>query len=317
MKLGSKLLAAPLFTAIAVLAVAAFNTVLAGREAASNEAMFKARLNEVSTLADAQDGLGSLHAGAYRTVAVIASLDDAQVKAFRARLASELQTVKKTFNGVASTENADPALVDSVKQATTAIDTYLKQADAAIDMASVDANTGVAAMQSADATYASLAKITSGMVARMHAHASEAMDASLVRTNRNNLALGALALLVAGVVVALAAVMQRKLVAELKRAALCSDAVASGNLQVDTRSARSDEVGDLMRSLGRMTGQLNATLGEVLRASDSIGTASSEIASGNQDLSHRTEQTAGNLQQAASSMEQLTGAVRQSADSAR
>ncbi len=317
MKLGSKLLAAPFLTAVIVLSVAAVSTALMSREAARNQEAFKSKLDDVGTLTSAQDQLGHVHAGVYRTLVVVTSLDDTKLKAFRADLSTQLVGVKRTLAGLAEGEGIDPAMAESVKQASVLIDTYLKQADSALDMASVDANIGVAAMQNADATFGALAKTTGEMVLRMSAHANETMDASVARTQSNNLLLGGLAMLAAGVAVYLSSVMQRKIVAELRRAAQVTDEVASGNLRIDARSERNDEVGDLMRSLGKMTMQLNASLSEVLHASNSIGTASTEIATGNHDLSTRTEQAAGNLQQAASSMDQLTGTVKQSADSAR
>ena len=92
---------------------------------------------------------------------------------------------------------------------------------------------------------------------------------------------------------------------------------AEGRLDHQSTSDRSDEIGDLLRALGKMSDGLRGSLQTVRAATDSIGTASSEIATSNADLSKRTEQTASNLQQTASSMEQLTGTVRQSADAAR
>jgi methyl-accepting chemotaxis protein len=317
MKLGTQLLAAPLFTALSVLTVGGINTALMHRETAQSAAVFKARLDDVSTLGSAQDQLGHVHANAYRTLAIVASLDDASLKAARNRMEAELQGVKRTITGLGEVDGVSPELAELAKQASQTLDAYKKQADSALDMASVDANTGVAAMQTANETHAKLSQISARMMATLHAHANAITEASAERTLNTNLMLGVLALLAAGTAVAVSAVTQGKLVRELKRASQCADAVADGKLRVDTQTERKDEVGDLMRSLGRMTTQLNVSLAEVLRSADSIGTASVEIASGNQDLSHRTEQTASNLQMAASSMEQLTGTVRQSADSAR
>jgi methyl-accepting chemotaxis protein len=317
MKLREKLLIAPLFTAAVMLAVAAINTVFMSREASHNQAAFKANLDDVGTLSSAQNQLSQLHATAYRTVAIVGSLDDAKVKSIRTDLANQLKAVKQTIAGLAEVQNADPSLAQLATKAGAAVETYLKQTDSAIDMASVDANTGVAAMQSADASFAALEKTTTEMVARMNAQVNDAIDASNTRTTRLNLLLGALALLACGVAVAVAVVMQRRIVQDLQRAAQFANSVAGGNLCVDAQSNQDDEVGDLMRSLAKMIAQLNASLGSVRVAADSIGTASAEIADGNQDLSQRTEQTASNLQQAASSMEQLTGTVQQSASSAQ
>jgi methyl-accepting chemotaxis protein len=197
------------------------------------------------------------------------------------------------------------------------LDKYTKQADEAIDLSSIDPNTGIAAMQGADATFASLNKTMSGIVAASEAGSHALIAASRQKSRTTHLLLGALGLLVAGVAVGLSWLMQRKLVAELARAVAVTQGVAGGNLRVDATSARQDEVGDLMRALGSMTTQLNQSISTVHDSSESIRLASAEIATGNHDLANRTEQTASNLQRAASSTEQLTGTVRQSADAAR
>ncbi|WP_435870094.1 methyl-accepting chemotaxis protein [Eleftheria terrae] len=93
--------------------------------------------------------------------------------------------------------------------------------------------------------------------------------------------------------------------------------IARGDLSQEVHTEQRDEIGELVRSMGRMQESLRALVGEVRSASDHITTASTEIATGNQDLSARTEAAASNLQQTASSMEQLTATVRQSAESAR
>ncbi len=109
----------------------------------------------------------------------------------------------------------------------------------------------------------------------------------------------------------------RSVLQGLSKAQGVADAVATGNLTVPMPASTPNEIGDLMRSLGKMKESLLHTVLQVRSASDSIGTASQQIASGNQDLSGRTEQAASSLQETAASMEQLNSTVRQSADSAR
>ena len=93
--------------------------------------------------------------------------------------------------------------------------------------------------------------------------------------------------------------------------------IAKGDLsmQIDTR--RSDEFGDLMKSLAIMTASLAQMVNQVRQTTVGIATASSEIASGNNDLAQRTEQSSSNLQSTASSMDHLTRTVQASADNAR
>ena len=317
MKLGLKLLAAPVLTAVVVFSMASLNTALLSREAVKNSEGFRNGMESFRTITSVQDQMGQLHAGVYRTVALIGSLDEPKIKAFRESAGNQLDGLKRTLAALSDGSGGDAELAASIKSTTAQIDKYRGQADSAIDLASVDPNTGIAAMQGADETFGALSKSLGGMVARMDQQSSASLDLSAERSRRTSLLLGLLGLAAAAATVGVAWWMQRRVVNELGRAVRVAHEVASGNLAADARTDRSDEVGDLLRAMQRMTQQLSTSLATVLDSSTSIENASAEIATGNQDLSQRTEQTASNLQQAASSMVQLTGNVKQSADSAR
>jgi len=317
MKLALKLLAAPLLTAVVVFGAGQINALVLNRAASANSATFAAQLDDFRTLAGAQEQLAQVHAGVYRTVALIASLDEPKIKTYRADLARQLAGVKRVATSVAESHAGDPALGESVAALGKHIDKYLAQADSAVDLSSVDPNTGIAAMQGADGTFTTLTTTMGAVLKRVEAASNETMAAADSRSSRIGWLLMALGLLCASVAVTLSWLMQRKLALELARAAAIAGEVAAGNLSIHATSERRDEVGDLVRALGSMTSQLGASMRTVLDSSESIRTASAEIATGNLDLSVRTEQTASSLQQAAASMEQLTGTVKQSADSAR
>jgi len=317
MKLGSKLLAAPLLTALVVFCVGQVNTWMTAREASANQEGFKSSFETFRTLSSLQEKLGQTHSGVYRTVALMASLDDAKVKAFRADLASQVAGIKRVTATVISDGDVDASLKESVAQAAKQMDRYLAQADSAIDLSSVDPNTGIAALRGADESFDALSKTFGAILTRLDARSSEGLAASNQRTRNLTLLLAAAGLAAAGAAVWLSWLMQRRLVGELQRAGEVATAVAAGNLTVDATSSRADEVGDLLRALATMNHQLSDSMRTVLESSSSIRTASAEIASGNQDLSTRTEQAASNLQQTASSVEQFNGTVKQSADSAR
>ena len=316
MKLGSKLLMAPLLTAAVALSAGEINAVMMSRAAVTSQDEVQQRMEHFKTLSATQTQLGQVHAGVYRTVALMASLDEPKVKTLRADLAQQIAGIQRTLAAGVAGADTDEQLRSAVTAAQEQAGRYVKTADTAIDLASVDPNTGVAAMQDADAAYNSLTGTVGGMVARIDALTAEGSAASRDRSNRTHLLLLLVGVLAAGAAVALSWRMQRKLVTDLGEAARLADTVAAGNLAVQAHSERVDEVGDLLRSLERMAGQLNGSLQTVMDSSHSIQTASSEIASGNLDLSQRTEQTATRLQQTASAMTQLTGTVRQSAESA-
>jgi methyl-accepting chemotaxis protein len=96
-----------------------------------------------------------------------------------------------------------------------------------------------------------------------------------------------------------------------------AERIARGDLSAHIQTARQDEFGQLLHSLGRMNESLGRMVSQVRQSTDSIATASAEIATGNNDLAQRTEQTSSNLQSTASSMDQLTSTVQQSAGNAR
>src|SRR5512139_1089329 len=306
MNLGTKLLAAPLLTAAIVLSVGTASTWLQSRASAQAQLSFKNDMESFRTITSVQDQLAQAHASVYKTVALVGSLDEAKVKAFRASLSNQLGGLKRTLAGLAEADAAGADFKTGVTALAAQIDKYGQQADSAIDLSTVDPNTGIAAMQGADASFTAMATALGGLVARMEATSAEAMDSAAARATRNSVLLGALGLLACVGAVGAAWWMQRRVVHDLRRAVGVATDVAGGNLCADASTTRDDEVGDLMRSLGAMTRQLSESLQTVMQSSSSIQTASTEIASGNQDLSGRTEQTASNLQQAASSMEQLT-----------
>ena len=317
MRLGYKLLAAPLLTAVVVIAAGQINGYLQNVQADKGLASSQVSLDLFKTMASAQQQMAEVHAGVYRTVALVDSLDEARIKAVRAEFATQLGGVQRLVSALADDSALDAKAQTDIRAAATLVATYAKQADAAINFAQMDANTGVGAMQRAEVTFKQLIKDSGSITAAIEQASLDHIAESRASGRSISWTLALVSLLVGGMAVLLAWRMQQKIVAELARAVHVADAVAQGDLAVDASTRRDDEVGDLLRAMGTMAHQLNQSIATVLESSESIRMASAEIATGNQDLSVRTEQTASNLQRASGSTEQLNHTVRQSADAAR
>jgi len=146
----------------------------------------------------------------------------------------------------------------------------------------------------------------------------EASGASTLATIGNVILLTSVGALLGMVIAAVAGlVVTRSVTRPLSEVVKALKTVAAGDLTIEVKADRGDELGELQRALRDTVGALRQLVGEVRSGIDSVTTASGQIAAGNQDLSSRTEQQASSLQETASSMEQLTATVRQSADTAR
>ncbi|MFO1336701.1 MAG: methyl-accepting chemotaxis protein [Burkholderiaceae bacterium] len=316
MKLGTKLLLPPIVTALVALAGGAINAAMMQREAGHNAELFNGSMDQLRTITSVQEQMGQMHASVYRTLTLIGSLDDAAVKAFRAELPKQVQGIARVAASVSEQHEGDNVLRDSAAQVGTQLAAYAKQADQAIDLASVDPNTGVAAMQGADASFKAASQAMVKLIDGIEAAGQDAEAASTGRARSTALWLGLLSVALTAAVVWGSARLLSRLVRALGDASRLAESVAGGDLTPRPAATRADEIGDLQRSLARMVERLHESMQTVRQAAGSIATASSEIASGNQDLSGRTEEAASQLQQTASSMVQLTGSVGQSAEAA-
>ena len=95
--------------------------------------------------------------------------------------------------------------------------------------------------------------------------------------------------------------------------------VAEGKLglQFDSRmTGRSDEIGDLARSLEDMVARLREIISEIQEAIVSVTNSSGEINSASQVLSQGATEQAATSQQVSASMEQMTASVASNADNA-
>lgn len=317
MKLGIKLLAAPLLTAVVVLLTGQINSFLMTQKAEKNQALASASLDDFKALARVQQHLGKVHAGVYRTVSLIGSMDEPKINAFRADVAKQIGDLKQAANARAQTVTVNNTDKNEIAEIVKQLSMYATQADSAIDLSSVDPNTGIAAMQSADSAFTALSQTVEKYLARNEAEDAAFIVASRQSSQNTNLSLALAAVVAAAVTVWLSWLMQKRVVVELGRAATVADEVAGGNLNMDASTVRQDEVGDLMRALSAMQTSLVDVVTRVRLGSEGVATASAEIAQGNQDLSSRTESQASALEETAASMEELSATVKQNADSAK
>jgi len=110
--------------------------------------------------------------------------------------------------------------------------------------------------------------------------------------------------------------MTRSVTQPLQQAAAATERIAGGDLTADVHSSLGDELGDLLRGLGRMQQALHESISTVRSSADAIATASGEVSAGSLDLSTRTEEAAASLEQTAAAMHHITDTAQANASSA-
>ncbi len=101
------------------------------------------------------------------------------------------------------------------------------------------------------------------------------------------------------------------------------DAVADGDLTVQTPERRRDEIGRLLDAMGRMAGQVRSVVlnvkrvaGGVNESANQVTAMSQQLSSSAEELSQGSSEQAASSEQASSSMEEMSANIRQNADNA-
>jgi methyl-accepting chemotaxis protein len=314
MKLRASLIVAPsVGSVVLLLCLAAFLWVMGDYD-------FKARATHEAgafhqeTIASVKQRLAEAHVSLYRTMAVVGSMNDADINAQRAALPKLASSLQEEVDEVLSPADRQS---EDAKAFKASLLKFVKGADTAIDLASVDPNTGVAALQTADAEYKSLSSHLGKLAERVKANADADLTDLAGALKRQEIIIAVAGVLAGMGAFAFAWLMQQRIVRDINVAVQAADHVAQGRFDQLVLVQRDDEIGQLQSALSHMVQSLSKSINVVQEAALLIGQASSEIAAGNQDLSQRTESTAASLQETASSMGELTTTVMHTADSAR
>ncbi|MGF6544201.1 methyl-accepting chemotaxis protein [Paraburkholderia youngii] len=111
--------------------------------------------------------------------------------------------------------------------------------------------------------------------------------------------------------------LSRVIAAPLQEAARTAMKIAAGDLSATCHSVRSDEIGDVLRTLNQVSINMRATVLDVRNGVKTMQQATKDIAAGTFELSGRTETQASSLEETAASMEQINSTVGHNADAAR
>ncbi|MBC7623804.1 MAG: HAMP domain-containing protein [Aeromicrobium sp.] len=315
MKMFQKMMLAPLVAILFATASAATGWWAIAQQEAALEQLSQKYLEARRLSNQLRFQLATARADGYWLFTVQSNFDEAKAKAERTKITAGLTESAKIVDDV---QKRVVELDDAIfKSATKLINAYNKKADMAIDMASVDINTGIAAMMSADDQYKATIASVEVMAKAVSKAAADHLEAASKLAARSKLIMMISGGIASFAALILAWIISRRFTQRIGVVIDASNRLADNDLSVKIHDDGKDEVAQVATALERMRVEMASIIANIHMASENVSTASSEIAQGNADLSSRTESQAGSLQQTASSVEQLTGTVRNSADNAK
>ncbi|WP_308494806.1 methyl-accepting chemotaxis protein [Duganella fentianensis] len=256
--------------------------------------------------------LGQIHSASYAKIAIAGSLTEAELASFGKQTSGELDKVASELGRLKDMTGANEAAL-----ALPMLAAYRAGVAQALDLASMDANTGVAAMQSADSQYQKMRAVLEKVVGNLNKQA----DLSLQDAKTADSRAVWIILIVMGVgslvLLALTGAITRAVLHPIADACAAAERLAAGDLATPVEMRRDDEMGALSRALSTVIDNWTHLLTDIRTAGHTITQEASEIAQGNADLSARTESQASSLEETAASMHELTDTVRENADHAQ
>ncbi len=311
MKVSRKLLIAPLVAIgfLIVLALASYYALQLQQNATDD--FYRGVFKRYESALQTETAVGKVHAGIYRLLNISDAIGEQRAAQEAAVYRKQLATAQASFKRVANDDSSE-----EIKAAGAKLAEYAKAADLAIELGSVDVNTGTAAMLTADQAYQDMAKHLTAVVENERKVAADIYARTQESYRRAWITMLLLAAAAVVASLAVATLQARAITSPLRIAMTSAEALSRGDLTRRVMSDSRDEVGQLVTALGDSTVQLARLVGAVRQVTNTITTASREIADGNNQLSHRTESQASSLEETASSMEELTSTVTHNADNA-
>lgn len=123
---------------------------------------------------------------------------------------------------------------------------------------------------------------------------------------------------IAGILITAVAIffLLRSRLRPLTDAVQIADSLASGDLRVDIRMQRMDEVGLLLSSMANMVENLRRIVANARSAAENVASGSQQISLSAQQLSDGATRQAASAEEVSSSMEEMSANIRQNADNA-
>jgi methyl-accepting chemotaxis protein len=93
--------------------------------------------------------------------------------------------------------------------------------------------------------------------------------------------------------------------------------MSNGDLTLDLKAEREDEIGHLVQAVNKTVGILKGIVSDVKSAAEDVTSGSQQLSAGSEQMSQGTTEQAASAEEASSSVEEMNATIRQNADNAQ
>jgi methyl-accepting chemotaxis protein len=250
-----------------------------------------------------------VHSRAYRLMTWAGTFDASRLEKDGQILAADMDRAIAAF----SKWNGSPSLVEEERQLGARIDAmiakYKKSVLQAIDMASVDMNTGLAAMQTADDNFSQLGKLVDELVRVEEQLGKRAYDEA-AESYQRTLVIAVIVLFASiGLAAGLSLLMARRTAASIAIATGVAARVAEGDLDSPIPAGGADEIGQLLNALRRMQENLREAIGAIGASAKDLQRAASVMSESSSEISHSVHEQSESITSTAAAVEEMTVSI--------
>ena len=209
--------------------------------------------------------LGQVHAATYARIAIAGSLTETELKQYGEQANSSLGTISKALDQLRALPGAAAAA-----QALPLVDQYRASVAQALDLASMDPNTGVAAMQGADGHHQKLRALLAKVVANLGHETDQALQEGKDANRQANWITLLTTLVGFAALAALTSWVTRTVLRPIAATCAAAERLAAGDLATDIVVQSDDELGALARALSTVVENWRRLLGDIRNVSSTI-----------------------------------------------
>ncbi|OHC65699.1 MAG: hypothetical protein A3H93_03300 [Rhodocyclales bacterium RIFCSPLOWO2_02_FULL_63_24] len=279
--------------------------------------MTKTRTEHFQVATEVEAGVLETQSRVYRLMTWAGSLDGNKIGADSKDLVANADKVIAAFNKWATEPNLLDIEKQQAKQIFELLVKYRKSVTTALDLLSVDANTGMTGMQNADEDFKRLSALTDELIKTEKKLSSEASE-NAAATYKLAMLISIVAL-VAAIVVSLGIsfILARGIAGRVAQATQVAERIAEGNLEsAIPSSAERDEVGQLIAALQHMQTSLRDVIGAIAGNAEELNASARGMTAAAEGIRHSSHQQSDSVSSTAAAVEELTVSIGQVADNA-